>query len=151
MENRVKAFKAGVSAAVGALTALWGWFGWLVVAWAACMALDVGTGMAAGARRGEWSSERAREGLFHKAGCVAAVTVAGVLDLVVRELMTALPAGALPFTYTVFLCPVMVTWYLLTEMGSVIENAGSMGAAVPAWLKKAIAALRDQVDGGMEE
>lgn len=148
--DELKALKGAVSAAVAALTALWGWFGWLVVAWGACMALDVGTGMAAGAKKGEWSSQKAREGLWHKAGCVAAVTVAGVLDLVVAELLTALPAEALPFTYTVFLCPMTVAWYLLSEAGSVIENVGSMGAPVPAWLKRAIAALRDQVDGKVD-
>lgn len=149
MEDRVKAFKAALSAGVAALTTLWGWFGWLVVAWGACMALDVATGMAAGLKRGEWASEKAREGLFHKAGCVAAVAAAGVLDLVLRELMTALPEGGLPFSYTVFLCPVMVSWYLLTEIGSIIENAGIMGAPIPEWLKRAIAVLRDQVDGSM--
>lgn len=148
--EKVKSVKAALTAAVTALTALWGWFGWLVVAWGACMALDIGTGMAAGIKRGEWSSRKAGEGLFRKAGCVAAVAVAGVLDLVLRELMNALPGEALPFAYTVFLCPVMVSWYLLTEMGSVIENAGAMGAPVPAWLKRAIAALREQVDGAME-
>lgn len=151
MEDKVKAFKAAFSAAVAACTVLWGWFGWLVVAWVACMALDVGTGMAAGAKRGEWSSRQAREGLCRKAGCVAAVAVSGVLDLVVGELVASLPGEALPFTYTVLLCPMTVAWYLLTEAGSVIENAGSMGAPIPAWLKRALAALREQVDGAMEK
>lgn len=149
MEN-VKKLKALATAAIAALTALWGWFGWLVAAWVACMALDIATGMAAGAKRGEWSSAKAREGLWHKAGCVTAVVVSGVLDLVVGELLGTLPGGALPFSYTVFLCPVMVAWYLLTEVGSIVENAGAMGAPIPGWLKRAIAALRDQVDGAMK-
>ena len=76
MENSVKAFKAALSAAVSLLTTLWGWFGWLMVGWILCMALDIATGMAAGLRAGEWSSKKAREGLLHKAGCVAAVTAA---------------------------------------------------------------------------
>ncbi len=151
MEQRIKAFKAAFSAAVAALSALWGWFGWLVAAWVASMALDVATGMAAGARRGEWCSKKAREGLWHKAGCVAAVAVAGVLDLVVGELLSTLPGEALPFSYTVFLCPVTVCWYLISEAGSIIENAGSMGAPIPAWLKKAVYSLREQVEGSMEK
>ena len=81
---------------------------------------------------------------------MTAVAVSGVLDLVVGALMRTLPGGAMPVSYTVFLCPVMVAWYLLTEVGSIIENAGAMGAPVPAWLKKAVAALREQVDGTME-
>lgn len=144
MEN-VNRIKAGISAALALLTALWGWCGWLVVAWVVCMALDVFTGMAAGCKEGEWSSQTAREGLWHKAGCVAAVAVAGLLDLVMGQLLGSM-GTALPFSYTVLLCPLVVTWYILTEAGSVVENAGKLGAPVPKWLKKAIKTLRESVD-----
>ena len=146
MENKIKAFKAALTAALGLLTTLWGWFGWLMVAWAGCMALDVATGMAAAFHAGAWSSKTARDGLWHKAGCVAAVTAAGLLDLVVGLLLSSLPAGTLPFEYTVLLCPLTTVWYLITEVGSILENAGAMGAPIPAWLRKAIDALRDKLD-----
>lgn len=146
MMERVTRFKAAISAALALLTAVWGWFGWLVIAWGACMALDLLTGMAAAAKAGEWTSSRAREGLWHKAGCIAAAAAAGLLDLVVGELLAGLPGGALPFEYTVFLCPLTTVWYLLTEVGSIVENAGAMGAPVPAWLQRAVKALRDKVD-----
>ena len=149
MEHRIKAFKAALTAAIGLLTTLWGWFGWLMVAWIGCMALDVLTGMAAALRAGTWSSRKARDGLWHKAGCVAAVTAAGLLDLVLGLLLSSLPAGTLPFDYTVLLCPITTVWYLLTEIGSVLENAGAMGAPIPAWLRKAIAALKDKLDDEM--
>ena len=148
MEDGVKSLKGALTAAVAALTALWGWFGWLVAAWVVAMALDVATGMAAGARRGEWSSRIAGEGLWHKAGCMAAVAVAGILDLVIGVLLADLPGGTLPFGYTVFLCPLAVVWYLLTEAGSIMENAGEMGAPVPGWLKRAVGALREKVESG---
>ena len=144
--DRVKEIKGAFSAALAVLTALWGWFGWLVVAWIGCMMLDVGTGMAAAAKDGRWSSTIAREGLWHKAGCVSAVAISGVLDLVVGVILANLPGMELPFTYTVFLCPMVVTWYILTEVGSIVENAGAMGAPIPAWLKRAIEKLRDQID-----
>lgn len=146
MEQNVKAFKAALTAALGVLTALWGWFGWLLVAWIGAMALDVATGMAAALRAGRWSSRVARDGLWHKAGCVSAVTAAGVLDLVAGLLLGSLPADALPFSYTVLLCPLAVVWYLLTEMGSILENAGAMGAPIPGWLRKAIGELRDKLE-----
>ena len=146
MEEKITLWKGAFTTAMAMLTALWGWFGWLIVAWVVCMALDVCTGMAVGLKKGEWSSRLAREGLWHKAGCVAAVAAAGILDLVAGQL-TAVAGQALPFTYTVFLCPLVVGWYLLTEVGSIIENAGAMGAPLPQGLKKAVAALRDQVDG----
>lgn len=146
MEQNVKAFKAALTAALGVLTALWGWFGWLLVAWIGAMALDVATGMGAALRAGQWSSRVARDGLWHKAGCVSAVTAAGVLDLVAGLLLGSLPADSLPFSYTVLLCPLAVVWYLLTEMGSILENAGAMGAPIPGWLRKAIGELRDKLE-----
>lgn len=150
MSDRVRWFKGALSAALAALTTLWGWFGWLLVAWVACMALDVFTGMAAGAKAGKWSSKTAREGLWHKGGCVAAVTAAGILDLVAALLLDQAP-GALPFDYTVLLCPLTVVWYLLTEVGSILENVGEMGAPIPGWLRRAVEALRDKVEKGGTE
>ena len=55
--------KAVVAAVCGAFTAAFGWLGWLVVAWAACMALDWVSGSAAAASRGAWSSAAARAGV----------------------------------------------------------------------------------------
>lgn len=143
MEERVRHFKGAVTALLGTLTALWGWFGWLALAWMGAMALDIATGMAAGAREGKWSSRTAREGLWHKAGCVAAVTAAGVLDLVMGVLLEQVGEEGLPFSYTVLLCPLTVGWYLLTEMGSILENVGRMGAPVPGWLKRMVAEMRE--------
>ena len=65
--------KAVVAAVCGAFTAAFGWLGWLVVAWAACMALDWVSGSAAAASRGAWSSAAARAGIWHKAGMVVVV------------------------------------------------------------------------------
>ena len=147
----VNKIKALIAAVCGALTALWGWFGWLVLAWIGMMALDYLTGTAAAFRAGTWSSKLARDGIWHKTGCVVAVITAGILDLVVGHILEQI-AVPLPFTYTVFLCPLVVVWYLLTEMGSVVENAGSLGAPIPGWLRRAIEALKDKVDeaGGEE-
>ena len=60
--------KAVVAAVCGAFTAAYGWLGWLVVAWAACMALDWVSGSAAAASRGAWSSAAARAGIHKPAG-----------------------------------------------------------------------------------
>ena len=144
--EHINGFKAAVAAVLAALTALWGWFGWLIVAWIICMALDVLTGMAAAMKAGKWASKLARDGIWHKAGCIAAVVISGILDIVIGQILANLPSVALPFTYTVFLCPLVVVWYILTEAGSIVENAGAMGAPIPEWLTKAIAALKDKVD-----
>lgn len=150
MENVTK-FKAAISAVLAAMTALWGWFGWLVLAWVACMAIDYWTGYGSAMKNGEWSSDIAREGLWHKGGCIFAVLVAGILDIVVGYLLGNIHALSLPFEYTVFVCPLVVTWYLLMELGSIIENVGKMGAPIPPFLKKMIAVLKATVDTAGEK
>ena len=142
----INGLKAAVAALCAALTALWGWFGWVVVAWIVCMIIDYATGSAAALRAGEWSSKSARDGIWHKLGSVVAVIVAAILDTVIGHLLGNVPGVELPFTYTVLLCPLVVIWYILTEAGSIIENAGALGAPIPAWLTKMIAVLESKVD-----
>ena len=120
--DHINGFKAAVAAVLGCLTALWGWFGW------------------------KWSCKAAREGLWHKVGAMAAVLVAAILDGVLGLILDHIPALTLPFDYTVFLTVLVLVWYILTELGSIVENAGRLGAPLPAWLSKAIAALESGVD-----
>lgn len=147
MEESIIAIKATIAAVGAALTALWGWFGWLVVAWIICMAIDYATGSCAALRAGEWSSKEARDGIWHKLGSIVAVVVAAILDMLIGSVVENFPGLSLPFTYSVFLCPLVVSWYILTECGSIIENAAALGAPVPSWLTKYIAGLQDSVDG----
>ena len=96
--------KAAVCTACGAFTAAFGWLGWLIAAWAACMALDWLSGSAAAASRG--------------------------LEL--------------PFDGVVL--PVVLVWYIFTELGSIAENAAAMGAPVPGWLVKILAEGKGKVE-----
>ena len=75
-----------------------------------------------------------------------AVLVAAILDGVVRLVLENIPALELPFAYTVFVSVLVLVWYILTELGSIVENAGNLGAPLPAWLSKAIAVLSSSVD-----
>lgn len=144
--EHINGLKAAIAAVVGCLTALWGWFGWLVLAWVACMLLDYATGSFAALRAGEWSSKTARDGLWHKLGAIVAVLVAIILDGVIGLILANIPALSLPFDYTVFLSVLVLVWYIMTELGSIVENAGRLGAPIPRWLAKAIAALEASVD-----
>ena len=36
--------------------------------------------------------------------------------------------------------PLVLAWYIITELGSILENAVKMGAAVPGWLIKLLEA-----------
>lgn len=140
--------KAAVAAVCGAFTAAFGWLGWLVVAWAACMALDWLSGSAAAASRGEWSSTVARAGIWHKAGMVVVVCVAALTDLVLHVAVENLPlfgAGTgMDDRFAGVVLPVVLVWYIFTELGSIAENGAAMGAPVPGWLLSLLAEGRDK-------
>ena len=136
--------KAAVSAALGAFGAAFGWVGGLVLAWVGCMVLDYITGSAAAAAKGNWSSAVAREGIWHKGGMIAIVIVAAVTDCVLGVVVEHLPV--LGLDYTVLVLPVILVWYIFTELGSVAENAADMGGPVSAWLKKLLAVSRQAAE-----
>lgn len=142
--DKLTTIKAAVTAAVTALTGLWGRTGWLVALWIAAMLLDYATGSAAAVKAGAWSSRVAREGLWHKTGSIAAALVAALLDLAAQMLPNGGTGGVLLF-------PLVTAWYLLTELGSIIENAGKLGAPMPPFLTKAVAVLRASVDDRGED
>ena len=119
--DRLTTIKAAACTAAAALTAFWGWTGWLAAAWFLAMLLDYATGSAAALRAGTWSSRAAREGLWHKAGSVAGVLVAALLDFALRVLLGSVPG--LGIDYDVLLCPLVTAWYLLTELGSIKDEA----------------------------
>lgn len=138
--------KVWITALVGALSALWGWMGWLVVIWVVCMAIDYITGSAAAARTGTWSSAKARDGIWHKAGMLVVVLVSAGVDMVLALVVERIPAIQLPFEFGGLVCPVVLVWYIITEMGSITENAMSMGAPVPKWLSRLLSAGKNAVD-----
>ncbi len=151
MEKTINQIKAAVVAALGVLTGLWGWLGWLAVGWIVSMALDYLTGSMAAAKVGQWSSAKAREGIWHKCGMIVVVLVAAGADLLICLVLENLPLVALPFEYAGLVCPVVLVWYIVTELGSMAENAADMGAPVPKWLTKLLAAGKNAVDSAGEQ
>ena len=144
--ERINAWKAAFTALLGALTALWGWMGWLIVGWTGLMLLDYITGSGAALKEGKWSSQVAREGIWHKTGMVVVVVVAAGADLLIALVLGHLPVVELPVAYTGLICPLVLVWYCLTELGSIGEDAIAMGAPVPAWLPRILEAGKEAVD-----
>ena len=151
MENNniVLAVKAAIVGIFGAFGAAFGWLGWLVLAWVACMVVDYISGSSAAMQAGQWSSAKARSGIWHKAGMIVVVIVAALADAVLG--MVAAEVPGLPIDYTVLLLPVVLVWYILTELGSILENAAAMGAPVPEFLIRILAAAKDKVEAATGE
>ncbi len=149
--NFAMQIKICAAAVLGMLTALWGWFGWLVIVWAALMLADWLIGSAAAAKEGRWSSAKLREGAWHKGGMVVIVCVALVADWLIGTMLANLPAVELPFTYSVLLGPLVIVWYIIGELGSLAEHAITMGAPVPSWLPRVLEVGKGAVDKVGEE
>lgn len=140
------AVKAAITAALGAFSAFWGWLGWLIAAWVVLMALDYITGTAAAMKNGEWASQTAREGIWHKAGEVVVVIIAAFADFLLSIVMEQLPMVEIALPEIGLLLPLVLVWYAITELGSIAENAQRMGAPIPAWLVKLMANSKEAVD-----
>ena len=137
MSENLTRIKMAAAAFFTALSAFLGWQGVLFVLWAAVMAIDYASGTLAAWLTGEWSSAVARDGARHKLGMLFVVIVAGITDLTLATVCAYLPIG---FDWPVLVLPLVFAWYILTELGSILENAVKMGAPIPDWLMKLLCA-----------
>lgn len=147
MENNGNIFlviKGAIAAVAGMYSAAFGVVGCLALAWVACMAVDYISGSAAACKNGEWSSAVAREGIYHKGGMFLVVIVAAITDTAVRMAVESIPN--IGINYKALVLPVVLVWYIFTELGSIVENASDMGANVPEKLVKLLAAGKAAVE-----
>lgn len=147
MENNDNIFlviKGAIAAVAGMYSAAFGVVGCLALVWVACMAVDYISGTAAACKDGEWSSAVAREGIYHKGGMILVVLVAALTDMAVRMAVESIPG--IGIDYKALIMPVVLVWYIFTELGSIVENAAAMGANVPEKLVKLLAAGKAAVE-----
>ncbi len=145
--DKASEIKAAITLVITFFTSLWGWLGWAVIVFLFCLILDYITGSWAARSKGEWSSQIAREGLWHKLGEIVALLVAAMCDIAIKVILESTAAPILgPIQYENYLTMIVAIWYIFTELGSIIENAGELGAPIPKWLAKGIAKLRSKID-----
>ena len=77
---------------------------------------------------------------------VVVVAVAAGTDWLLSLVLANLPLAELPVQYAGLVCPVVLVWYIVTELGSMVENAVVMDAPVPQWLVKLLALSKSAVD-----
>ena len=137
MNENVLAMKAAVVAFFTAMGTLLGWKGIMVLAWVCLMFLDYFTGTFAAMKAGEWCSRKAREGAWHKCGAIIVVLVAAIADGIMLVICGNIPIFNI--TWPGILLPMILAWYIITELGSILENAIKLGANPPAWLTNILA------------
>lgn len=123
-----------------------GWIGWLIVLYCVAMCTDWQTGTILAIKNAEWNSSKAREGLWHKCGSIFCLAVALLTDLLLSLIVNNIPGMQLTFQYKVMLFPLVTVWYILSELGSILENAAEMGAPIPSFLRHVLEKVQDSCE-----
>lgn len=144
MNDKLFEAKATIVAVASAISAFLGWKGIMAMVWVIAMGLDYLSGTAAACKAGEWSSATARNGLWHKGGMILVVVVAAIADGVMAVICENIPVMGIAWPGIIL--PLVLAWYILTEMGSILENAVKLGANVPEWLVKILKSSLKAVD-----
>ena len=139
-------FTGNIIAIISKTPLLWVGIGWLVVIYIVTMIIDYVTGNFIAVKHKKWCSSTAREGIWKKCGSILAVLAAVITDLLLSLIINNFPNIHLPFTYSALFTPLVLVWYIVTELGSIIENAALMGAKVPAFLRRYLKLLNDSVE-----
>lgn len=148
MSNNLPYIKAAFAIPLAAVGTVFGAGGWLVVFFIAAALIDWLTGTLKAMKNGEWTSSTARDGLWHKTGEFISLLVAAGVDLLIYYISAHAPV--LGIRYTACLLPVVCVWYICTELGSILENIGQLGAPIPKFLCRMIQVLRGKVDSAAE-
>ena len=143
MEDKLMGVKAAFAAVCSAAASFLGWQGIMALVWVAAMGLDYLSGSAAACKAGKWSSAEARTGLWHKGGMILVVCVAAISDGIMAVMCDHVP---LQMDWPSLVLPLVLGWYILTELGSILENAVKLGAHVPGWLVKLLQAGKDAME-----
>ncbi len=112
-----------------------------------CIVLDYITGTWAARAHGEWSSDKARQGLWHKLGEIVALCVAALCDVAISVVFSSAASAIFGDLHIRgWFTLIVAVWYIFTELGSILENAAKLGAPIPRALIEGIGKLKKQVD-----
>lgn len=148
MNETMVTAKVAIAAFFTAIGTFLGWKGIMALVWVVLMALDYISGTMAARKDGSWKSAIAREGLWHKGGMILVVVVAAIADMVMALALKNIPVINIAWPDLLF--PLVLAWYIITELGSILENAIKLGANVPVWLVRILDASLKIVENAGE-
>lgn len=71
------------------------------------------------------------------------MVVAAIADWIMVLVAVYIPIG---IEWPGIIMPLVLSWYIITELGSILENAVKMGAAVPSWLVNMLKATANLIE-----
>ena len=90
-----------------------------------------------------WSSKKSIIGIYKKIGYILTILVAICTDYVIIKLLREI--GVEYQTNSIFGLLVIV-WFIINELLSILENAGRMGVNLPEFLKKVLSSIKENID-----
>ena len=144
-ENTIK---AALAAALGALCAYGVQLLVPVLVLVVVMLLDYATGMTKAWNAGELSSRVGLRGILKKVGYLVIVTVAAVVDWLLRY-----GADTLGWDWPVefLFASIVIIWLVINELLSILENVSAIGAPVPGFLQALLKKLKVHTEDTAEE
>nr|DAK78403.1 MAG TPA: holin [Caudoviricetes sp.] len=132
---------------IGVFTALSAWLGvlaWPMLALVSLNVIDYGTGLAAAKYRDQKiSSYRGFRGIVKKICMWLLVGIGAIIDMLITY--GAEKAGiVMPIGYAV--ASLVAVWLICNEIISILENMADIGVSYPAFLKRIVDKVRDQVE-----
>lgn len=135
MKEQISSVGAVIAGVIGYFI---GGFDALITVFGAVVLIDTLSGMLKAWNNGAYSSKEFRLGLIKKLGYIIGVLLVVQLDIVIRQVVGA----------SVGFRDATITFFIINEALSVIENLGGMGVDFPQAFKNAIKALREKSDKG---
>ncbi|MBP3609577.1 MAG: phage holin family protein [Lachnospiraceae bacterium] len=90
-----------------------------------------------------WSSKKGLIGIYKKVGYIVTVLVAVSTDYLLSDLISEI---GIDYKGSTIFGLLVLVWFILNEMLSILENAGRMGVKLPQSLVKVICRLKNNVD-----
>ena len=136
-------FRAVFAAAVGALCSYCMELMIPLAVMLAVMIVDYITGMIKAWYNSELCSRIGLKGIIKKVGYLVIVGVGMVVDYLIREALHSVGV-AVPVEYTVAL--IVIIWFIINELISILENVAAIGAPVPEFILKLVKRLKVSVE-----
>lgn len=136
-------FRAVFAAAVGALCSYCMELMIPLAVMLAVMIVDYITGMVKAWYNSELCSRIGLKGIIKKVGYLVIVGVGMVVDYLIREALHSVGV-AVTVEYTVAL--IVIIWFIINELISILENVADIGAPVPEFILKLVKRLKVSVE-----
>lgn len=144
--EHIRELKLAITSVFATIFYFIGWQGFLFILLAVALFIDYLTGSMAARQNNIWTSAKASEGRRRKAMTFIALIVALILDSVIWIVGSVNPIFELPFEWPFLFTLVSVIWFILSEIGSTMENLILLNVALPGFMTKGIKILKAKAE-----